>query len=474
MEKETNYTLTENGALTHKSSLSNTLDFFSRGGALRYRDEDGIISLFSKAFAEDRLIALKTLFYLRDVRGGQGERRTFRIILKWLATNYPDVVSMNLELIPELGRWDDLFCLEGTKVWEYVLSILNNEFNQMLQQNTKSLACKWFPSINTSSKETRRLAKVLCKRFGISEKQYRQTLSRTREYIKVVERDMCSKNWDKINYPSVPSKASLNYRNAFLRHDKERYEQFISDVKSGKKKINASVTYPYEIVEKILYKNDQSETLDVIWNSLPNYMGENEHNGIVVADVSGSMSGRPMGVSISLALYFAERNKGQFANHFITFSDNPSLEKVVGNNIREKILNLSKADWAMSTNLQSVFDLILQTAIKNNVPKEEMPKTIYIVSDMEFNVACESNQKTNFEEIKRKYSESGFECPNLVFWNVNAINNQSVITKDEKGTCMVSGCSPIILKTLLQGGQITPIDVMIDVLSKDRYKSIII
>jgi hypothetical protein len=475
LELETNFTTTENNAKTYKSTLSGLVNFFGLGGSLRSKKETEILSLFGKAFAEDQLKALKILFYLRDVREGQGERRLFRVILKWLGQHYPEVVSQNLEIIPEFGRWDDLFCLEGTKVWSDVLSILNNEFNQMLQQNTNSIACKWFPSINTSSKETRRLAKILCEHFGVSEKQYRQTLSRTREYIKVVERDMCSNDWSKINYAQVPSKASLLYKDAFYKHDKERYQQFIKDVKSGKQKINASVTYPYEIVEKALYYSDDNntETLNVLWNSLPNYMGDKVHNGIVVADVSGSMSGRPMSVSISLALYFAERNKGQFANHFITFSDEPSLEKVIGNNIIEKVNNLSSAHWSMSTNLQAVFDLILETAVSHNVPQDDMPQTVYIVSDMEFN-ACADETSTNYQAIIEKYKQHGYQKPKLVFWNVNARNTQVPITINESGTCLVSGCSPVILQTLLEGNEMTAEQIMLDVISKNRYNQIII
>lgn len=476
LEKETNFTTTENQAKTHKSSLSSLVDFFGLGAALRSRDEQEIISLFSKAFAEDRLLALKALFYIRDVRGGQGERKTFRTILKWLANNYPEVVSQNLEVIAEFGRWDDLLALEGTKCWQETLNIIKNEWTSSLNSHKPSLMFKWLPSINTSSKETRRLAKIICKALQMKEKEYRQSLAKFRSALNVVEKDMCANNWKEINYSSVPSKATLIYKDAFQKHDKERYGQFIADVKKGKVKINASVTYPYEIVERILDHQDQSETLDVIWEALPNYLEGNEHEGIVVADVSGSMAGRPMAVSISLALYFAERNKGPFKDYFMTFSENPELVKVEGNNIREKVMNLSQADWQMNTNLVAVFDKILETATKHNVVQSEMPKNIYIVSDMEFDAACEGDveqQQTNFEVIQRKYQEHGYQRPNLIFWNVNSRNNQAPITKDDKGTCMVSGCSPIIFKTLLEGGEITAYDVMIKVLSNERYNCII-
>lgn len=474
LEKENNYTETENSALTYKSTLSNIIDFFGLGASMRKRSENDILQLFGRAFSEDKLIALKILFYLRDARSGQGERRTFKTIIKWLGNNYPDILSKNLDIIPEFGRWDDLFALEDTKVWNDVLNIINNEFNKVLQNHTPSLFFKWCPSINTSSEKTRNLANKIRKHLGLSEKQYRKILSKARENLNIVERNMCSNNWENIEYSKVPSKASLIYKDAFLRHDKIGYSKYIEDVKSGKTKINASVTYPYEIVERILYKNDDSETLDVIWDSLPDYMGENNHSGIVVADVSGSMFGRPMAVSVSLAMYFAERNKGQFANTFITFSEEPELEKVIGNNIREKITNLVSSNWGMNTNLQSVFDLILKTAVNNKISQEEMPDTIYIVSDMQFDVACQDNNTTNYESIRSKYEEHGYKQPNVVFWNVNALSNQSPITKNDKGTCIVSGCSPIILKTLLGGGEMTALDVLIETISKERYNKIIL
>lgn len=334
-----------------------------------------------------------------------------------------------------------------------------------------STCAKWMPSENTSSKETRRLAKVLRTYLGLSSKEYRQTLSHMRNKTGVVEPLMCAKEWSAIEYSHVPSKAALTYKDAFRKHDQVRYEGFLESVKKGETKINASTLYPYEIVEKV-FKGDSSDTLDVLWDALPDYIGENKHNGIVVADVSGSMKGRPMAVSISLAMYFAERNKGQFKNTFLTFSDNPTLQKVNGNNIREKVLNLSRADWGMSTNLQSIFNLILTTGIKHNVPQNEMPDTIYIVSDMEMNCACGGN--TNYNIIRAKYEAAGYKQPNLVFWNVNARNSQSPITKDDKGTCLVSGCSPSILKTLLSGKVISPIDVMLETINSDRYQSVVI
>jgi len=467
IEEDENFTLTENSALTHKSTLSNTLDFFGLGAAMRSRSDTDIVALFRKAFGEDRTVAVKTLFYIRDCRGGAGERRTFKILLKWLGENYPKIVLENLENIVFFGRYDDLYSLENTKTWNYVLEYIATEWNKGFEKN--SLIFKWLPSPNTSSKETCRLAKIVYKYLGLSEKEYRQTLSQKRKEIGIVEQKMCANDWTEIDYETVPSKASLNYKDAFAKRDGSRYAQYIEDVKSGKKTIKASVLYPYEIVEKLLGYGSTSETLDVLWDALPDYMDGNAHNGIVVADVSGSMSGRPMAVSISLAMYFAERNNGQFKNKFITFSAKPELQSVVGNNIREKVQNLSRANWDMNTDLQAVFDLILRTAVRHNVPEKDMPQALYIVSDMEFDACCANNSKTNFKTIRDKYEAAGYKAPSLVFWNVDARNNQTPITKNDTGTCLVSGCSPSILKTLLSGKVISPVDVMLETINSERY-----
>ena len=340
--------------------------------------------------------------------------------------------------------------------------------NKNTNQNSLSLLTKWLMSENASSKQTTEIAKEIRTFLNLSSREYRKLLSFGRKELDVVERKMCSNDWDNINYKGVPSKAALNYKDAFNKHDGVRYQQYIADVAAGKTTINAATLYHYDIVEKC-FADDDSKTLDVLWNSLPNYMEGVDSNGITVADVSGSMSGRPMAVSISLAMYISERNNGAFKDRFITFSDNPTLQKVVGNNIREKVSNLQRADWGMSTDLESVFNLILDTAKEHNIPANELPSTIYIVSDMEFNIACHNPNATLFETIKEKYEQAKYKCPDLVFWNVNARNTQSPIKFDERGTCLVSGCSPSILKSLLSGNIVSPEQVMLDTINVKRY-----
>jgi hypothetical protein len=470
IENKQNRTLTENGAATLESSLKHTLDFFGLAGALRSRTEQDVVSLFSKAFAEDALTAVKTLFYFRDARQGQGERKTFRTCLNWLAQEYPQVVIKNVNNVIEFGRWDDLYSIRGTPLWKtLVLPMFEVEW----EKEETSLMWKWIASENTSSKQTRTIATEIRSFLGVSSKVYRKTISARRAQLDVVERKMCSNSWNQINYKGVPSKAALNYKNAFTKHDKVRYANFIEQVKTGKTTINAGTLYPYDIVSKCL-KHDDSSTLDVLWTSLPNYMEGDAGNGIVVADVSGSMAGRPMEVSISLAMYIAERNNGAFKNTFITFSEKPSLQKIIGNNIREKVSHLSRADWGMSTSLESVFNLILDTAKDNNIPSSELPSKLYIVSDMEFNQACSDPNATLFETIDGAYEDAGYQRPELVFWNVNARNNQCPMRFDESGTCLVSGCSPAILTSLLAGKIISPEQVMFNAINVERYQTVVV
>lgn len=468
ISNEQNKTLTENGAVAHKSTFKSTLDLFSLGGSARNLPTNTIVSLFSSAFAEDSLTALKVLFYLRDVRGGQGERKVFRTCFKWLAENEPQIASKNLLNVVKYGRWDDLYCVRGTSVWQSeVLPMIKKEWFA----GKPSLMFKWIASENTSSEETRKIAKEIRTYLQLSPKAYRKTLSTERAAIDVVEKKMCSNKWGEINYSGVPSRASLIYKNAFTKHDSDRYGKFIKSVKAGETTINAGTLYPYEIVERY-FNADTSQTLDVLWDALPNYLENDYTKSIVVADVSGSMSGRPLAVSISLALYISERNKGVFKDCFITFSDHPKLVKVIGSNIEQKVRNLSQADWGTSTDLEATFDLILNTAKEHNVPASEMPDVVYIVSDMEFNEAS-SHSLTLFETIDEKYKASGYERPKLVFWNVKS-GSHVPVTFDTDGTCIVSGCSPSILKSVVANKIQSPLQLMNDTINVDRYSTVVV
>lgn len=470
MKNEVNKTFTENAALTYKSTQSKVLDLFSMGGALRTRTPKEIEKFVSQALAEDKLLAIKCLFYLRDVRGGQGERRTFREGLKILSNYNKEETEKLLSLVPEYGRWDDLFYLDNVEIDE----LLKKQIRADARTETPSLLGKWLPSENSSSDRTRDLARKVRKYLGYSSKDYRHLLTKLRAKIRIVESQMSRNKWSKINYEHIPSKASMKYKKAFHKHDEERYSKYLSDVEKGKKKINAGVLFPYEIVREAENKNDK--TLEMLWRNLPDYTRGNE-KALVVADVSGSMEGLPMQICVSLALYFAERNKGIFQNKFITFSIKPELQEVKGTTLNQKITNLEHAHWDGNTNIQKVFDLILDTAVDNGVKKEDMPKTIYIISDMEFDMATRDGgmfgsrqTQTNFQVIKQKYEESGYEMPLLVFWQVDSRQNNVPVTQNEKGVVLVSGSSPSTFKMVMK--RTTPYEFMIDVLNSKRYKPI--
>jgi hypothetical protein len=477
MAAATNIAFTANGAKSNASSLDACVDFFGKGAAMRAQNDAAVIELFSKSFYQDRLVALKTLFYTRDVREGQGERKTFRTIIRWLATNYTDILVKNINNIAFFGRWDDLYSLVGTPAenaaFETIAFQLRKDAVDAAEGKPISLLAKWLKSVNTSSTESRALGYKTAKALGVTPKQYRQAIAALRKHIDVLETKLSAGKFNEIDYEKVPSKASLLYRKAFNKRDGERYRSYLSAVEKGEAKINASVVYPYEIIRPIEEgrENDPTalKTLDLQWKNQPNWLADNPHMGLVVCDTSGSMSGQPILVSVSLAIYFAERNVGPFKDTFITFSNSPSLQRITGQTIAEKVRGLNRSGWSMNTDLQASFNLILSTAIQNKIAQKDMPNALYIISDMAHDVGVTGNHKTNFEVIKQKYLASGYNMPKLIWWNVNAIDNQSPVTINDDGTCLVSGCSPSILKSVLSAKTFTPIDVMLETLNKPRY-----
>lgn len=450
--------LTENQAVTFIRSGSGLLDFYAQAGAMR-ENKDKALELFKKAFSEDREKAVRILFYLRDVRGGQGERDLFRVGLEWLGITYPEIFEKIVSLVPEYGRWDDIF-FDSEKCFE----IIGAQLKVDEKAEKPSLLAKWLPTINASSATTKAKARFMAGKLKLSEISYRKTIRKIRKAIKAVEEQMSARNWKEINYSSVPSQASRIYKDAFKKHDEERYDAFIEKAEKGEVKINAGTLYPYQIYNSV--KENYSRTLEALWNQLPDYT--QGKNALVVADVSGSMDGDPMSVSVSLALYFAERNKGQFKDHFITFSGTPRLQRIVGQNLQDKMNSIETAEWQQNTNLQAVFDLILNTAIQNSTPSEELPETIYIISDMEFDSACE--YRTNFEVIKDKYEQAGYKMPNIVFWQVNASGQNLPVQKNENGVALVSGFSPVIFKIAVENK--TPEQIMLDTINSERYSKI--
>lgn len=476
MREESKWTKTENGADAKNTTDSALLDMFATIGSMRSRSEDEIIQKFELAFQEDPLGAMRCLFWVRDCRGGAGERRVFRVLLPYVAEKHKSELDKNLRLVPEYGRFDDFYSLIGTQVedrmWEFVKKQLSLDIINMQDDEPCSLLAKWLKKADASSPNTRKLGIYTAKKLGISVYDYKRLCVKLRRYIDVVEQRMSANEWNTINYPAVPSRAMMNYRKAFARHDQERFDEYLNKVQSGEQKINSATLYPYDIVEKILYGHEDSKVLEVQWDNLPDYV-DGDVNAVVMADVSDSMSGRPMATSIGLAMYFAERNKGAYHNLFMTFSENPQFVTVKGNTITQKINFISKADWGYNTDLEKALLKILDVAIENHCSQEEMPKSLIIISDMEIDEADGQNHRENFYDyVSRVYEEHGYKTPNVVFWNVDSRHDVFLAGKDRKGVQLVSGQSANTFKNLIGCVDKTPVEMMYEVLNSERYQAI--
>ena len=480
LKEESNKTITENFAATYKSTLSDCLDLFATVGALRNASDDEISDRFIRAFVENKDLAVKIAFYARDVRGGLGERKFFRLILGWLARNSKPTVEKNLTLIPEYGRYDDLLSLFGTQCEEAALTFIKSQLERDIEGDENvSLLAKWLPSVNASNEVVRREARKVAKFLGMDCKAYRQTLSKLRAKIKILENNLREKDYT-FDYSQQPSKAMLKYRKAFMRNDGERYGEFLTKVAGGEAKLNTGTLTPYEIILPLVAWGErelseaEKKSLDVTWNSQEDFTrGE---NALVVVDGSGSMYREagvvsPIAVALSLGIYFAERNSGAFKNHFITFSESPQLVEIKGADIFEKTAYCKTFNEAANTNIQRVFELILDTAVKRNLTQGDLPATLYIISDMEFDYCVDDSDMTNFEHAKEIFSEHGYKLPRVVFWNVDSRNRQQPVTRNEQGVSLVSGCSPRIF-SMIADGNTTPEEYMLMVLSSPRYANI--
>lgn len=487
IKNEANKMLTENGAVTLKSTNDYCLDLFATIGALRHADDTEVINRFIRAYAENADLAMKTLFFARDVRGGLGERKVFRTILKWLAFNETSSANKNIEYIAEYGRYDDLLTLFGSPCENEAISHISKtllaNIAAMNENGKVTLLAKWLPSVNASNTDTVKKAKYLAKKLGMTDAEYRKTLSSLRSYIKIIENNLRERDYT-FEYEKQPSKALFKYRQAFINNDHERYNSFLEKVNAGETKMNTGTLMPYELIRPLCklnlnwtYENiseDEINAINTTWNALKKY--KNYENSLAIIDTSGSMywvgDPLPASVAISLGIYFAENNTGAFANHFIEFSDNPQLIEIKGETFVEKVRFIETFNEIGSTNIQKVFELILNAAIKNNVPQSELPKTLYIISDMEFDRCTTNTDITNFEYAKKLFEDNGYELPNLVFWNVQSRNIQQPIKKNEQGVALVSGCTPKLFD-MVMSGELDPYEFMLQTINTERYEKIV-
>lgn len=500
LNSEVSYT--ENGAIGYKTSGKALLDLNFSVSSLRKATKETIEKKFSDAFFENPMYAVKWLFFARDCRSGIGERRLFRICLKWLANTRPEVVKKLIPLVAEYGRFDDLIYsgLEG-ELWNVVVDYIDNQITEDYKNASAgkptSLLAKWMPSINTSSLETRQLAKKLCKALKLSEKEYRKMLSKIRANLKVIEVDASAKNWSAIDYEKVPSMANLKYKNAFLRNDEVRRREYLAKLDKGEAKINSSVAFPCDIVHNYVskgcygyynYNNIQFDSaLEAMWKSLPDYAING--NVLCVCDSSGSMTTSVSGsmtaldVCYALGIYCAEHCTGPFKDKYITFSNRPQyIDMSNAKSLIEKLkISYSHSEVA-NTNLEAVFDLVLQTAVDHKLKQEDIP-TLVILSDMEIDQGADfgtrlygrnynAHKTALMEQIKKRYEAAGFNLPRTVWWNIASRSGTIPLQQNsETGIILCSGYSQNTFK-MLASNKMDPYEVLLETLDVERYKVI--
>lgn len=492
LSKAANETVTENGAYALKSTRSKLLDFYATAGSIRTKTEEDKAMIFEDAFIEDPLRAVKALFYTRDIREGLGERQTFRIMLKWLAEHHPETVLKNIELIPFYGRWDDLYCLIDTPVeddmWQFMRKTYDHDIEAMEKGEPVSLMAKWVANDTSGSKNTEKLGVKTINKMGFRKQGYvtcSKNLKRLRKYLDIPEIYIAAKEYEKIEYEKIASRALRFHKGAFEKNDKVRFNEYVSKVSKGEAKLNAKDITPRDLMFDLLkldswssevYLKDGANQplIENQWKNLKDY--SNNHSAITILDTSGSMTcggGEPLLNGLGLTLYMAERNKGPFANCFITFSNSPEFIEINPNSsLFNKCKKAFKAPWNGSTNIESALDMILTTAEKNKVSPEDMPEALVIVSDMQFNICSNCNTRTYTDIYREKFERAGYKMPNIIYWNVNAKTDAFQAKADDPYVQFASGSSVNTFKSIMNSLGRDPYTAMLDVLDSDRYSAI--
>ena len=506
LENDMNVSITENGAVGYRTSGKELLDLNFAVASLRKMSDEDVAKRFRKAFCEDKILAMKWLFFARDARQGLGERRLFRVVLADLVQSNPEMVVPVINLIPEYGRYDDLWCLldnpkSARVVYQIVDAQLREDYLNAVAGKPISLLAKWMPSINASSAKTKEYGKKLCKALHMTESAYRKRLSRLRNHLDVVEVKMSGKKWSEIKYEAVPSRANLIYNGAFLRNDEERRREYLGKLEKGETKINASTLFPHDIIHK--YTNggyyrikSKDATIEALWKALPDTVN-GCGNTIVVADGSGSMTCTvdnnsrvsALDVANALAIYFAEHSSGQFKDKYITFSETPQIVDFSNcDSLHAKLQTALAHNEVASTNIEAVFDLILTSAVKNRMSQEDLPANILIISDMEFDSSAVGGRVISsrrdywgrtyyeyadldqrlFDTIAKKYANAGYKMPRLVFWNVNSRTGTIPVKENDLGVALVSGFSVNVAK-MVMSGKTDPFECLLETLNSERY-----
>ena len=453
-------------------------------------------------------------FNIRDCRGGKGEREIGRRGLIWLFINHPEKFMKIVDLIPEYGRWDDLLCffpsvLNLTDIKyvreNYFSTIENNNYLNILckyqQQIVKiisdkiiedharmikgescSLAAKWAPTEGDSLDRSHNTFKTLADSMGISPRVLRKTyLTPLRLYIKIVERYMCDGKWSEIDYNKVPSCAMKRLKKSFKTHDEDRFNGWSEALKKGDPtvaKVNGKQLQPHELIKEMRTNSCADSVCEAQWKIMEDECVKNGSldNDLVVVDTSSSMTCNnylPLDVACAMGLLISKCSVGKFNNHVISFDSNPKFTIIREQSIYKRYRQLLGINWGGSTNIQSTFRLILDRGKTFGLKQEDMPKRLWIISDMQFNQAEGYYGVTNFQAIEKMYEESGYTRPQIIFWNVEGSSNDFPVSVDDNGTALISGFSTSIMKSILNGDEnFTSYQIMRAELDNERLKPI--
>jgi hypothetical protein len=476
-------TKTENGMKTYKSSLNAATDFFFMAAALRKGGRvNQVVDMWKKVWKEDNLLAIKLLFWLRDIRGGAGEKMAFKLVLENIYKNDRLVFNKIVPYVPEYGSFKDLV--------EYIprSSTVEALFIDYLKQGN-GLAAKW---LGRPAGKHLAQATIMAKAMNLSLKQYRHKLV---ELTNVVEQQMCANKWEDITYQHVPSQAMHVYRTAFFKHDGERFQQLIDSANKGEVVMKAGAIFPGDLVQKLQLRDvrnyamhgsyyyqaqvsqQEQSAINAQWLGLPNYMEGVSASILVAADISGSMTSSngngstPLSNAIALGIYVAEHQEGPFRNTMMTFSNESKFYQFTeGSSLSEKVTQINENN--MGTNLFSVFERLLEVAQANKIKTEDMPKQLVIITDGEFN---QYHDKSALEMAVKVYKKAGYPLPHLVFWNMASRHENVPARANQEGISLISGYSPAIMKSVLQARPLsTPTELMLETINGERYDRITI
>ena len=493
LKNELNTNVTENGLVGYKSTDSVLLDFNYKVPSMRKMNDKSLNKEIDRLLdgVGDKEILFRYIFYLRDVRGGMGERRVFRAIIKRMAERRMKEVVSLIPLIAEYGRYDDLFVLKDTPFEEemvnFIFITLHSDVLNTYKNRPITLLAKWMPSENASSQETKKLARYFRERLEMSPKVYRQLLSDLRDYLSVVEHRISKEEYFKIDYESVPSKANLRYGKLFLQKDYKRREEFLKSLEKGEAEVKSQTLYPSDVVSYVRnncmdkYSGERKMCTDAetlakgMWKGLKDF--GKFGNTLVVVDVSGSMESNVGGkvealdVSLGLGMYFAERNTAPFKDIVVSFSESPEMCRLESGDVVNNVSRMLDMDWGMNTNVKKVFDLVLDTAKKNNCSQEDIPE-ILIISDMEFDRCGGGKYMHDFDNISEKFKKAGYKLPRLTFWNVNSRSNTIPMRENDNGLVLVSGFSPSSIKAVMSG-ELDPYKALLACITVPRYDRVV-